>query len=81
MIRTLTLEIPETTFVVIEEQAQNKGIEPAQLVVEWVADAIHRIQNIEPDPLDALIGGLDASIDDLGERHDYYIGKVLLEES
>jgi hypothetical protein len=28
--RSITLEIPEEMFVVIEEQAQSKGVEPAQ---------------------------------------------------
>ncbi len=80
MNRTLTLEIPETTFVVIEEQAQTKGIEPSELVMEWLADAMARIQNIEPDPLDELIGGLDVPVHDLAERHDEYLGQALLEE-
>ncbi len=80
MLRTIIVEIPETTFVVIEEQAHNKGIEPSELVVEWLDEAIHRIQNVEPDPLDELIGALDAPIHDLAERHDEYLGQALIEE-
>ncbi len=80
MSRTITLEIPEPTFVVIEEQAQSKGIEPSALVVEWLADAVQRIQSFEPDPLDSLIGTIDVSINDLAERHDEYLGKALIEE-
>ena len=80
MSRTLTLEIPETTFVVIEEQAQHKGIDPSELAVEWLSDAVQRIQSYEPDPLDALVGTLDVSITDVAERHDEYLGKAILEE-
>lgn len=80
MLRTMTLEIPEPTFVAIEEQAQSKGIEPSELVMEWLAEAVHHIQKIEPDPLDDLIGALDSSIHDLAERHDYYLGEALAKE-
>ena len=80
MNRTLTLEIPETTFVVIAEQAQHKGLELSELVVEWLEEAVQRIQNIEPDPLDTLIGAIDSPINDLADRHDYYLGEALTKE-
>lgn len=80
MLRTLTIELPETTFELIEEQAQNQGLQPSELVVELLAAAVQRIQNIEPDPLDSLVGALDVPLHDLADQHDSYLGEALLKE-
>jgi hypothetical protein len=80
MSRTITLEIPEETYEAIEMQAETKGVEPAQVVVEWLSEAIKRAQTITEDPLEALIGTLECEVTDVAEHHDYYVGQALAKE-
>ncbi len=80
MMRTITLEIPEETFVVIEEQAQNKGMEPAQLVAGWVSEAAQRVGGTKIDPLVALFGTIESPVPDIADKHDEYIGQALFKE-
>ncbi len=80
MMRIITLEIPEETFVVIEEQAQSKGMETAQLVAEWVSEVAQRVGEAKADPLVALFGTIESPVQDIGERHDDYIGQALFKD-
>ena len=80
MSRTITLEIPEETYKAIEIQAGTKGLEPAQMVVEWLSEAIRQAQIAAKDPLEALIGTLECEVTDVAEHHDYYVGQTLAKE-
>ena len=80
MSRTITLEIPEETYEAIEIQAETKGVEPAQMVVEWLSEAIRQARIAAEDPLDALIGTLECKVIDVAERHNDYIGQALAKE-
>jgi len=73
MSRTITLEIPEETYEAIEMQAETKGLEPAQMIVEWLSEAIGQTQITAEDPLEALIGTLECEATDVAEHHDYII--------
>jgi hypothetical protein len=77
MNRTITLEIPEETYEAIEMQAETKELEPAQIVVEWLSEALKRAQIAAEDPLEALIGTLECEATDVAEHHDYYVGQPL----
>ncbi len=79
MLRTITLQIPEATFTAIEKQAETKGKQPAELAGELLSQAVSRSQ-VEPDPLDALIGSIDSPVTDVAERHDFYIGQAVWEK-
>ena len=79
MSRTITLEIPEETYEAIEMQAETKGVKPAQMIVEWLSEAIRQTQ-IAEDPLEALIGTLECQVTDVAEHHDYYVGQALAKE-
>jgi len=79
MSHTITLEIPEETYEAIEIQAETKGVEPAQMIVEWLSEAIRQAQ-IAEDPLEALIGTLECEVVDVAEHHDYYVGQALAKE-
>jgi hypothetical protein len=79
MSRTITLEIPEETYEAIEMQAESRGSEPAQMVVEWLSEAVRRAQMAVEDPLEALIGTLECEVTDVAEHHDDYIGQALAE--
>ena len=80
MSRTITLEIPEETYKAIEIQAETKGLKPAQMVVEWLSEAIRQTQIAAEDPLEALIGTLECKVTDIAEHHDYYVGQALAKE-
>jgi len=80
MSRTITLEIPEETYEAIEMQAETKGLEPAQMVVEWLSEAIRQAQMAAEDPLEALIGTLECEVTDVAEHHNDYIGQALAKE-
>ncbi len=75
MMRTITLEIPEETFAVIEEQAQSKGIEPVQLVAGWVSEVAQRAGQAKGDPLMTLFGTIESPVTDIAEKHEDYIGQ------
>jgi hypothetical protein len=80
MNRTITLEISEETYEAIEMQAETKEIEPAQIVVEWLSEALKRAQIAAEDSLEALIGTLECEVTEVAEHHDYYVGQALAEE-
>jgi hypothetical protein len=80
MSRTITLEIPEETYEAIEMQAETKGLEPAQMIVEWLSEAIRQTQIAAEDPLEALIGTLECEATDVAEHHDDYVGQALAKE-
>ena len=80
MSRTITLEIPEETYEAIEMQAESKGLEPIQIVMEWLSEAIRQAQIAAEDPLEALIGTLECEVTDVAEHHDYYVGQALAKE-
>ncbi len=80
MERTITLEIPEETYKAIEMQAKTQGLRPAQLVMEWLSEAVKRAQTAEEDPLEALVGTLECEVTDVAEHHDEYIGQALAKE-
>ncbi|HIC93329.1 MAG TPA: hypothetical protein EYP09_03655 [Anaerolineae bacterium] len=80
MNRTITLEIPEETYEAIKMQAESRGLEPAQMVVEWLSEAIRGAQIAAEDPLEALIGTLECEATDIAEHHDYYLGRALAKE-
>lgn len=78
--RTITLKIPEETYEAIEMQAKTKGLKPAQIVLEWLSEAVKRAQTAEQDPLEALIGTLECEFTDVAEHHDDHIGQALAKE-
>jgi hypothetical protein len=80
MSRTITLEISEETYEAIETQAETKGVEPAQMIVEWLSEVFRQSQIAAEDPLAALIGTLECKATDIAERHDDYIGQALAKE-
>jgi len=80
MNHTITLEISEETYEAIEMQAKTKGLEPAQMVMEWLSEALKQAQSVEKDPLEALVGTLECEVTNVAERHDYYVGQALARE-
>ncbi|MFQ6016261.1 MAG: hypothetical protein ACE5NP_12565 [Anaerolineae bacterium] len=80
MERIITLEIPEETYEAIEMQAETRGLKPAQIVMEWLSEALRRAQIAEKDPLEALVGTLECEVTDVAEHHDYHIGQALAKE-
>ncbi len=81
MMRTITLEISEETFIVLKEQAESKGVEPTQVASELLTAAVRHSPVVEHDPLDDLVGSIDSDVTDLAERHHYYVGEAIWKEA
>ncbi len=83
MERTITLQISEHIYKLIEKQAKARGAEPAQIVMEWVNKVLQQtqppdyttlIQTSTPtDPLKALFGTLECDVVGVAERRDEYL--------
>ncbi len=71
--RTILLEVPEETYKTIEQQAEARGMGPAEVVIEWLTEATKQTT----DPLEALIGSLECDVTDVAEQHDRYVGQVV----
>lgn len=90
MMHTLTIELSEETFVVIQDQAKEKGVEPAQVATEWLSDAARRAEGmtdvgnhmpvLKYDPLDDFIGSMQSGVTDFAERHHDYLGETIWKE-
>ncbi len=81
MMRTITLEIPEETYIVIKEQAESQGLEPTQVASELLAAVVSHRHPIEHDPLDDFIGSIESDVSDLAEHHHSYIGEAIWKET
>ncbi len=72
MSRRIILEMPDTTYEVIEKQAETRGLEPDQMVLRWLSDILRGLPIGGEDPLEALIGTLECEKADVAEHHDQY---------
>jgi len=80
MERIVTLQIPEKTYVLLEEEAKVQGTEPAQMILQWI-DAVVRHElayntlqsGRSSDPLRALFGTLTCDVVGVAENHDAYL--------
>ncbi len=77
MPKTLTIELPDEIYELLEEWAKEMDISPEQLAADWIKSSAKRIQN---DPLSRFIGAIETEIPNWGERHDELIGEYLLRE-
>lgn len=75
--QTLTLQIPPEIYVLLNQQAQENKVTIESLVLQWVLERAEKIQN---DPLLKLAGIFKSGIPDLADKHDEYIGEVILND-
>jgi hypothetical protein len=78
MAHKLTLEIPDDVYKLLCHEANEVQSAPEELATEWLIATIQRIGN---DPLMQLAGTFESEVTDAGERHDYYIGQALMQET
>ena len=73
----LTIQIPDLVFQSLQERGKQLGKSPEVVAAECV---IQSVSSVDEDPLLKLAGTIDSGIDDIAERHDYYIGEALARE-
>ena len=77
MDRTLQLKVPEEIYASLVEAAQKAGQQPEAVAVQWLADAVQKVQPY--DPMEQFIGAFVAPPEfrDWAENHDKYLGENL----
>jgi hypothetical protein len=87
MERVVMLQIPEKTYALLEKEARGKGVEPAQMILEWVNQVVRQelanatSQPAKPsDTLRALFGTLKCDVVGVAENHDAYLAESLDED-
>jgi hypothetical protein len=74
MPKTLTIELPDEIYAVLEELAAEEGKSVQELGAEWLTAMVARILD---DPLEQVIGSLKVGIPNRSERHDELLGEYL----
>lgn len=74
MAKTLTLEVSDYIYQLLQKTAKQTGKPPEQMVVEWLEN---KVKQSTDDPLLQLAGIFESDITNVSERHDEYIGKAL----
>lgn len=77
MERLLTLQIPEEIYKPLMQTAEQEGVEPETLAIEWLNIGM---QQLLPDPIEDFIGAFPSQVPDWIEKHDEYIGEALFQE-
>ena len=77
MPKTLTIELPDEIYAVLEELAAEEGKSVQELGAEWLTAMVARILD---DPLEQVIGSLKVGIPNWSERHDELLGEYLRQE-
>jgi Ribbon-helix-helix protein, copG family. len=72
--KTLTIELPDEVYAVLEELAAEEGKSVQELGAEWLTAMIARILD---DPLEQVIGTIKVGIPNWSERHDELLGAYL----
>ena len=77
MERIVTLQIPEQTYALLEEEAKVQGTEPGQMILKWIDDIVRQeqiystSQSAKPlGPLRALFGTLECDVVGVTESHN-----------
>ncbi|MCX8062815.1 MAG: hypothetical protein N3D16_09555 [Anaerolineales bacterium] len=76
MERTLSLELPDHIYQVLEKLAERTGKTPEQFAIDCLTNAL---QESNVDPLDQFIGAFRTGIEGWADQHDRYLGESILE--
>ena len=74
MPKSLTIELPDEVYAVLEELAAEEGKSVQELGAEWLTAMVARILD---DPLEQIIGTIKVGIPNWSERHDELLGEYL----
>jgi hypothetical protein len=72
---TLTLEVPEDVYEPLAKAAEQSGQKLEALAVEWLVLGMHTVIH---DPLEEFIGSFTSDLPDWTEKHDEYLGQILM---
>ena len=81
----LKLEVPEDLYSSLVQRASETGSTPERVVLGWLTREFSPPKaktgrDAGDDALMALAGTLHSEIEDVAERHDYYIGQELMRD-
>ena len=69
--QTLRLELPETVFHSLKQEAEKQGKEPEDLAADLLVKLVG--SPTENDPLEGFFGAFDSNGLDWVENHDHYL--------
>jgi len=78
MPKTLTIELPDEVYAVLEELAAEEGKSVHEFGAEWLTEMVSRILD---DPLEQVIGTLKVGVPNWSERHDELLGAYLRQKA
>jgi len=76
--KTLTIELPDEIYAVLEELAAEEGKSIQELGAEWLVTIVARILD---DPLEQVVGSLRVGVPNWSERHDELLGAYLRQKA
>ena len=74
MPKSLTIELPDEVYAVLEELAAEEGKSVQELGGEWLTAMVARILD---DPLEQVIGTIKVGIPNWSERHNELLNELL----
>jgi hypothetical protein len=77
MTHSLLLEVPESIYQPIVEEAEAEGRKVEEIALERLANGNSKKIN---DPFEKFIGSFDSKGMDWANRHDEYLGENLMRE-
>ncbi|NES80817.1 MAG: hypothetical protein F6K10_05125 [Moorea sp. SIO2B7] len=79
MSKTLTIKVPDKLEQQLLQKASQLNISLETLILKSLNQVVN-LPKKDDDPLLPLLGTLKAEVTDIGENHDYYIGKGIQEK-
>jgi hypothetical protein len=77
MIHSLVLEVPESIYQPIVEEARAEGRKVEEIALERLA--VKKPKQMA-DPLDEFVGAFRSEVPDWADNHDKYLGENLMRE-
>ncbi len=77
MTHSLLLEVPESIYQPIVEEAEAEGRKVEEIALERLA--VKKPKQID-DPLDEFVGAFRSDVPDWADNHDKYLGENLMRE-
>ncbi len=75
---SLTIQLPDSVYEILIQRAAWFRLKPDQIAVQWIEEKAG--ESGADDPLLQLAGAFSSEKNDIGARHDEYIGKLLMGE-
>ena len=76
MSHTLTLDVSEEVYTLLVKAAKQTGQLPETLANELLTAVTRKLSD---DPVEQFIGALKSPVSDWADKHDKYIGNVIME--